>query len=145
MTAKNSSNTVTIFTDGGARGNPGPAACAFVVVSDNQMIAQKGRYLGNATNNYAEYQGVIEALMWLTAHKDEVMFPVTISLDSQLVVNQLQGLFKVKEPTLRTLLLEIKTLEQQVGNAVFYHHIPRLHNSRADQLVNITLNQQLGL
>ncbi len=127
---------IKIFTDGGSRGNPGQAACAYVVFDDAGNIRQScGKYLGVATNNEAEYQGVIEAL---TALKD---LELSFFLDSLLVVNQLNGLWKIKEPRLRELLLKVRALEN--NRKITYTHIPREQNTTADLLVNETLDQKM--
>src|SRR3989344_3558887 len=96
-----------VHTDGGARGNPGPAAIGVVIEEGNKTLAAFGKTIGEATNNIAEYTAVIEALMWLTQHPADY---IQFFLDSTLVVNQLNGLFKVKEPHLRELLLQVRTL-----------------------------------
>ncbi len=132
---------MTIFTDGGARGNPGPAACAYVVYDDDGNIRQKcGKYLGTATNNEAEYWAVIEALGYIVSIKNSVS-SIAFFLDSQLVVNQLNGKFKVKEARLRELLLKIKSIEGEVTPlSIGYVHVPREQNAAADALVNETLD-----
>lgn len=137
-----------VHTDGGARGNPGPAAAAFVVYDEaGNLRAKRGKYLGRATNNEAEYQAAIEALEWLIHDKDEILRQaqddVTVSffLDSNLVVNQLNGLFKVKEGRLRLLLLKIRELESQIPVAVTYSYVPREQNGLADAVVNETLDK----
>ncbi len=127
---------IKIFTDGGSRGNPGQAACAYVVFDDAGNIRQScGKYLGVATNNEAEYQGVIEAL---TALKD---LELSFFLDSLLVVNQLNGLWKIKAPRLRELLMKGRALEN--NRKITYTHIPREQNTTADLLVNETLDQKM--
>ena len=135
-------NQISIYCDGGARGNPGPAACAFVVKdSSGKIIHEQGFYLGTATNNQAEYQAVIEALKWVSALNPQ---PSTLNfyLDSQLVVNQLKGEYKVKDPGLKIKHLEIKRLisnfKFQISNFVY---VPREQNSRADFVVNQTLDK----
>lgn len=135
-----------IFADGGARGNPGPAATGFVVKDDTgKILAQKGEYLGKATNNVAEYQAVIKALEWLrtnrrvVADKERIVF----FLDSQLVVNQLNGLFRVKNARLRNLIIEARQLEGEVDPPIFYQHVSREKNREADFLVNQTLDDRL--
>ncbi len=131
-----------IHTDGGARGNPGPAACAFVATDDSgRLIHQQGFYLGIATNNQAEYQAVIESLKWLSAMNHE---PITVNyyLDSQLVVSQLKGLFKIKDPGLKIKNLEIKELIKNYKLKIKnFTYIPREQNSAADHLVNQTLDK----
>ncbi len=127
---------IKIFTDGGSRGNPGQAACAYVVYDHAGNIRQKcGKYLGVATNNEAEYQGVIEALMGVSDQE------LSFFLDSLLVVNQLNGLWKIKEPRLRELLLKVRALEN--NRKITYSHIPREQNAAADLLVNETLDQKM--
>jgi len=136
---------LNVFCDGGARGNPGPAATGFLIKDQKGKILEKtGKFIGQTTNNVAEYQAVIEALKWL---KDN--FRLTISsyqffLDSKLIVNQLNGLFKIKNGKLRELVVEIRQLEQRVGGNVSYQFIKREKNQEADQLVNQVLDQQFS-
>ncbi len=134
--------TLRVFCDGGARGNPGPAASAFVATDENgALIHQQGFYLGVTTNNQAEYQAVIEALRWLSTTNHELL-TINFYLDSQLVVNQIKGLFKIKEPGLKIKNLEIKELiknyKLQIKN---YWYVPREQNAAADFLVNQTLDK----
>lgn len=135
-----------IFADGGARGNPGPAAAGFVVKDNTgKILAQKGEYLGEATNNVAEYQAVIKAFEWLRANRRVIADKERIGffIDSQLIVNQLNGLFKVKNARLRNLIVEVRQLEGEVGLPVFYQHVPREKNREADSLVNQILDDRL--
>ena len=131
-----------IHTDGGARGNPGPAAIGVVVEGEaSKIIAQFGKYIGEATNNVAEYVAVIEALTWLKNNPDHSdKQRIYFYLDSTLVVNQLNGLFKVKDAHLRELLSHVRILEQEIGNTIYYAHIPREQNVHADSLVNKALD-----
>lgn len=131
--------TFKVFTDGGSRGNPGKAACAFVVYDDAGNIRQKrGKYLGVATNNEAEYHGVVEALSHSELGEES---HINFFLDSLLVVNQLNGLWKIKEPRLRELLMKVKQLEN--NRKITYAHVPREKNYEADLLVNETLDAQI--
>lgn len=133
-----------VFTDGGARGNPGPGACAFVVKDEAGNLREKrGKFLGMSTNNEAEYQAVIEALSYLGNTSDRrSISDVDFFLDSNLVVNQLNGKFKVKESRLRELLLKVRELERAMEDAqIGYSHVPREENSEADGLVNETLDR----
>ncbi|PIU35125.1 ribonuclease H [Candidatus Shapirobacteria bacterium CG07_land_8_20_14_0_80_39_18] len=130
-----------IYTDGGARGNPGPAAIGvYVVDSDGKEILRKSKQIGEATNNIAEYRAVIEALEWIkknfqsTSKVSDLNFQ--FYLDSSLVVNQLNGIFKVKQSHLRDLLLQVRKLEQEIGGKILYNFIPREKNKTADFLVN---------
>lgn len=134
--------TLYVFTDGGARGNPGPAACAFVVKDDKgKILAEKGKFIGRATNNIAEYQAVIEALKWIKDNFPQIS-KVQFFLDSQLVVNQLNGVFRIKNQNLRNLILEIKKREQEIMSKIFYQFIPREKNRRADFLISQILRSK---
>ena len=134
-----------IFCDGGARGNPGPAASAFVVLnSSGQEIYSQGIYLGKATNNQAEYQAVVAAFHWLSSHRPESVSSVAFYLDSELIVRQLTGVYKIKDLTLRQLAQQIHALLIKMNSlSVTFHHIPRSQNSVADALVNATLDAQV--
>ena len=128
-----------IYTDGGARGNPGPAAIGvYVVDSDGKEILRKSKQIGEATNNIAEYRAVIEALEWIreNAEGQSASWRIKFYLDSSLVVNQLNGIFKVKQSHLRDLLLQVRKLEQEIGGKILYNFIPREKNKTADFLVN---------
>ena len=127
---------IIIHTDGGARGNPGPAACAFVAEVGDKIIEKRSRYLGVATNNYAEYQGLILAMQWLPA-KSQIFF----YLDSELVVKQLTGLYKVKNQNLKKLNDEIMGIVKEKQLTVVFKSIPREKNTIADALVNKELDE----
>ena len=131
----------TVYTDGGARGNPGPAAIGvYIIDHEGKEILRKGKQIGEATNNTAEYSAVIEALKWIKENIESVLNisnpNLQFYLDSSLVVNQLNGIFKVKQKHLRELLLQVKLLEQEVGGKILYNFIPREKNIIADSLVN---------
>lgn len=128
-----------VHTDGGARGNPGPAAVGVVIedVSNGSLIVEFGKCIGETTNNVAEYMAVCEALR---SSKDKGATEINFFLDSVLVVNQLNGKFKVKDAKLRELLLQVRILEQELGATVAYHVVPREQNRRADFLVNQALD-----
>jgi len=136
-----------VHTDGGARGNPGPAAIGVVIekiVDGRSSIVDKfGKTIGEATNNVAEYTAVKEALKAMKSlepRTENEKIEIFFYLDSTLVVNQLNGLFKIKDPTLRSLVTDIRILEQQTGGQVSYSPIPRQQNRRADFLVNQALD-----
>jgi ribonuclease HI len=142
---KDKSYQLTIFADGGARGNPGPAAAGFVITdSDGRILKQAGEYLGETTNNVAEYQGVVLALKWVKKNIDQKIDQINFFLDSKLVVNQLNGLFKVKNGGLRDLIVQVRQLEKGVGGNVSYRHLSREKNQKADALVNQTLDKQVA-
>jgi len=133
--------TFIIYTDGGSRGNPGPSAIGVYVPERNKRY---GAYLGEGTNNEAEYQAVAFALKkaksLLGTHVAQQTI-VEIRSDSQLIVNQLSGLFKIKEQELFTHFIAVWNLKQDFQDVRFVH-IPREQNSVADKLVNEALDEQ---
>lgn len=135
----------TVHVDGGSRGNPGPSAAAFIVRDEQgSTIHQQGVALGRLTNNQAEYHGVLAALQWLSraaTGNSSAPESILIVLDSELLVKQMTGLFKIKSPELRRLAIQAKTLERSLGIPVQYRHVRREENSDADRLVNKTLDQ----
>jgi ribonuclease HI len=140
-----SSMKFRIHTDGGARGNPGPAGIGIVIEKEegnaHTIISSYGKHIGIATNNVAEYSAVKDALETLVSKDLKGEGNVyAFFLDSLLVVNQLNGSFKVKDATLRDFLSRIRILEQQLGGITTYTHIPRVQNSRADAEVNKALD-----
>src|SRR5262249_48936003 len=134
---------ILIYTDGGARGNPGPAACG-VYITDWQKIvlAQFGISLGIATNNVAEYQGVIHALSWLLRNPDATrrVDQISFFLDSQLVCRQLLREYKVKDPNLQGLFHQALEMQSRIPIPINFFHIPREENKNADKLVNQALD-----
>ena len=138
-------NSLVIYTDGGARGNPGRAAVGIVIKTETGEVLQEiFRTIGVTTNNVAEYTAVVAALEWLKnnkqIYKSTNMQMIQFYLDSVLVVNQLNGKFKVKDSQLRELLLKVRMLEQEVGGQIYYTSIPREKNWQADGLVNRALD-----
>ncbi|TRO45850.1 ribonuclease HI family protein [Candidatus Bathyarchaeota archaeon] len=132
---------VTIFSDGGSRGNPGPAAIGFLILSETgQTLMVKSRYLGSRTNNQAEYEAIIEALETaLALHAKEV----TCHLDSQLVVKQITGEYQVKNAALRKLWKKVQEVKSSFKKASFIN-VPRTNSQiqKADALVNKALDEQ---
>ena len=126
-----------LFTDGGARGNPGPAAYGFVLeTEDGTVLAAEGEAIGTATNNVAEYSGLIAGLQRaVDLHVPEV----EVVSDSGLMVKQMRGEYRVKNEALRELYDEATALARRVGN-VEYRHGRRAHNELADKLVNDALD-----
>jgi ribonuclease HI len=139
------SEIITVFTDGGSRGNPGPSACAFISYNAQGAIQEKrGKYIGFCTNNNAEYQGVIMALDYLVQFKKTLkrdLIIVNFYIDSRLVVSQLNGLFKVKDAGIRILIAKIREKENELSVPIRYNLIPREKNYLADNLVNQTLDR----
>ena len=126
-----------LFTDGGARGNPGPAAYGFVLESeDGTVLAAEGEAIGSATNNVAEYSGLVAGLQKaIDLHVPEV----EVVSDSELMVKQMRGEYRVKNEALRELFDEATALARRLGN-VEYRHVKRAHNELADKLVNDALD-----
>jgi probable phosphoglycerate mutase len=126
-----------LFTDGGARGNPGPAAYGFVLeTEDGTVLAAEGQAIGVATNNVAEYSGLVAGLRKaLELHVPEV----EVVSDSELLVKQMRGEYRVKNEALRALFVEAGTLARGL-QSVEYRHVKRAHNELADRLVNEALD-----
>jgi ribonuclease HI len=126
-----------LFTDGGARGNPGPAAYGFVLEKDDgTLLAAEGRAIGSATNNVAEYSGLIAGLRKAI----ELAVPeVEVVSDSELMVKQMRGEYRVKNEALRGLCVEANALARRL-ESVEYRHVKRAHNELADRLVNDALD-----
>lgn len=134
---------ILIHSDGGARGNPGPAAIGVVVkTEDGEVLAKISEYIGETTNNIAEYTAVLQGLKRLKVMlKDKKLRgPFEWILDSELVVKQLAGEYKVKNPGLRPLFEEIRDLCVAFPNLTF-KHVRREENKEADRLVNEALDK----
>jgi ribonuclease HI len=129
-----------IYCDGGARGNPGPAAAAFVVIEDGKVVFSQSKYLGKTTNNVAEYEAVILALDWLAKHK-VLKSKIQFILDSELITKQMEGVYKVKSQNLKPIFIKAKRLESQLPMKVFYRWATRENNKLADFLVNKELDK----
>lgn len=129
-----------LYTDGGARGNPGPAGIGFVLFEDDQNIYEFKKYIGECTNNVAEYMALITALMY--ASQKEIK-NVKCFLDSELVVKQLNGLYKVKHKDMIQLYNKVQELVK-LFDKVTFANIPREQNKIADSLVNQALDEQIS-
>ena len=132
-----------IFTDGGARGNPGPAGIGVVIASDDgKTISRHKKYIGEATNNVAEYKALILSLEEAVKISN-FQYPISniqINMDSELVVRQMQGKYKIKEPTLKVLAQEVFSLINKFKNVEFTH-VFREKNKEADKLVNEAIDE----
>jgi ribonuclease HI len=127
--------------DGGARGNPGPAAVGAVVSSaEGDVLAEEGRYIGEATNNVAEYRAV---LLGLELARSLGARSVEVVNDSELVARQIGGQYKVKNPGLRPLWQEAMSSLREF-DSWSVKNVPRALNARADELVNQALDQEAG-
>jgi ribonuclease HI len=128
---------VKLSTDGGARGNPGPAAFAYVLeAEDGTVLAAHGETIGVATNNVAEYSGLIAGL---EKARELGLRDVEVVSDSELMVKQMRGEYRVKNEALRELFLRAGRLARDIGS-VTYTAVRREHNELADRLVNEALD-----
>ena len=129
-----------VEADGGSRGNPGVAASGSVVIDaqSGEILAEVGRYLGHATNNVAEYTGLIEGVK--KALQIDPDAELHVRMDSKLVVEQMSGRWKIKHPDMAELAAEARSL--LVGTPVKFEWVPRLQNSRADKAANLSMDLQ---
>lgn len=133
--------TIIINTDGGARGNPGPAGAGYVIADDGVVLFEGKAYLGpHQTNNWAEYEAVALALakakeLGLSGRSLEVR------MDSQLVVEQVMGRWKIKEPTLKPQAAKIHALLADGFPRYEFRYVPRAQNKEADRLVNEAIDE----
>jgi ribonuclease HI len=127
--------------DGGARGNPGPAGYGVVIADQaGHKVAALSEYLGHQTNNYAEYSGLLAALDYALAHRHKALKVVA---DSELLVKQIRGEYKVKSPTLLELYQRAKTM---IGQLEWFsiEHVLRGGNQEADRLANLAMDKGMG-
>ena len=130
-----------LFTDGGARGNPGPAGYGVRIEDPNGTLLEEfSDAIGVATNNVAEYRGLIAALEWALEHRCK---DVLIRSDSLLLVQQMLGRYKVKNPGLQALHKEARGLASRIGR-VRFEHVRREANPHADRLANDAMDRQDG-
>ncbi|MCL5003882.1 MAG: ribonuclease HI family protein [Patescibacteria group bacterium] len=133
-------NRLLVYSDGGSRGNPGPAAIGFVIKNKTgQTVFETGKSIGAATNNMAEYEAIIAAL-----EKSLNLGAASVDcfLDSELAVRQLNGVYKIKDARIKIYSARILVLRQKFKSVTF-SHIPREKNQRADFLVNRALDTRL--
>ena len=137
----NASATHTAHVDGGARGNPGPSGFG-VVVHDAQgkKVAELSQYLGHQTNNFAEYNGLLAALRFAITNQIQSLKVIS---DSELMVRQMKGIYKVRHPELRKLYDEAQHLTAQI-EYVEIRHALREHNQTADRLANQAMDRGKG-
>ena len=129
---------IFLFTDGASRGNPGPAAAGVVLKDERgKVIAEDHRFLGRMTNNEAEYRALLFGLTKAQALKKDG--ELMVLMDSELVVSQLRGTYKIKAPHLRRLLMEVK-IQERAFSKIIYKLIPREKNAHADALANEALD-----
>jgi ribonuclease HI len=136
---------ITVFTDGGARGNPGPAgAGVYIVGADGKPLKSIAQFLGRQTNNWAEYEAVIlalEALKKLFGRERLRELDIELKLDSELVARQLRGEYQIKEPTLFPQYIRVHNLRVSDVPNLTITHVPRAQNKDADRLANEAMDQ----
>jgi probable phosphoglycerate mutase len=129
------------FIDGGARGNPGPAGYGVRIEDqDGELVAELRGALGTATNNVAEYHGLIAALAWMAEHGHR---DVEIRSDSLLLVKQMRGEYKIKNEGLKPLAAQARLLMMELGR-VELRHVRREQNTEADRLANLAMDEAAG-
>lgn len=142
---------LTIHTDGGSRGNPGPAAVGIVILGEKdqeRFLFEHSETIGDQTNNVAEYMGVIIALR-LCLQKEFSADTFNFILDSELIVRQITGQYRIKEPHLQQLASEVRHLiddlkNKQLLGSVNFRHVLRAENKGADRLVNQALDGSMS-
>ncbi len=134
--------TITVHTDGGARGNPGPAGIGVAVYDEaGEVMTELAEFIGNATNNVAEYTAIVRALEHIgTMVADTKSVHLTVKLDSELVQRQMNGVYKVKDATLKTYFEKAKALTGEYASVTFIH-VPRSANKAADALANKAMDK----
>jgi len=139
MTNAGTGERLVLRTDGASRGNPGPAAAGIVIEHlDGTVLAQLGQYLGEMPNNQAEYRALILGLQLVTARQPAA---VNIYMDSELVVRQMTGVYRVRDATLQQLYREEMALVKALPHVTFTH-VRRAQNALADRLANQALNER---
>lgn len=137
----NMDQKLKVYTDGGARGNPGPAAAGVVIMNEsNEVIESFGQYLGETTNNQAEYQGLILGLKKVVEMKAT---EVEVYMDSELIIEQMKRNYKVKNAELASLFVKAWNLTHEFKK-ISFRHIRRNENKLADSEVNKALDQELS-
>jgi ribonuclease HI len=134
---------LSIYTDGGSRGNPGRSGCGLVVYDDlDNILFQQSLYLGIKTNNQAEYSGLVSALNWLSSNQQNYSIDkASIFMDSQLIIRQMQGIYKVKSKNLIAHFQKAKDIVSQLSFPISFKHVLRDKNTLADELANSAMDQ----
>lgn len=132
-----------VFTDGAARGNPGESASGYSVYREGRLIREDVWYNGRKTNNYAEYRAAIGALKWCSDNFDAASTDLTLFSDSQLLVNQANGTYKVRSESMKELRRELSALVKTFRSAIF-RNVPRSNSliTRVDRRLNLFLDRR---
>lgn len=139
--------TVFVHTDGGSRGNPGPSACGVVIVhaDTKEVLFETHKFLGIGTNNEAEYQGLLFAIEILSTFAPENgVEKVVFRLDSNLVVQQIQGNWKIKDARMREYVVSAQSSLRNAPYSWSIEYVPRAQNAYADMQVNMCLDAELA-
>jgi probable phosphoglycerate mutase len=137
---REASSTIVAYIDGGARGNPGPAGYGVVITNaSGEIVAELSKYLGHRTNNFAEYSGLLAALEFTLSHN---YVSLNVVSDSELLVRQIRGIYKVRSPELKPLYVQARLL---IGKLHDFHieHVRREKNKQADKLANQAMDEGL--
>jgi ribonuclease HI len=137
---------IIVYTDGGARGNPGPAGIGVVIQDEaGKTLHESSAYIGETTNNVAEYEALIRALEDLQLFGEKLKdIAVEVRMDSELIVRQMQGVYKVREPSLKERFAKVAAVRLERAPNLTFVHVPREKNKRADELVNEAIDKVLG-
>ncbi len=134
--------SIVIYTDGGARGNPGPAGAGAVIYKGKKKIAEVSEFLGKQTNNFAEYEALLLAL---EATREELGSPVKdkvmVKMDSELIVRQMVGMYKVKDAVLKLKYTAAKKMIHESFPKIEFMHVRRELNKEADALANDAMDR----
>jgi len=133
-----------VYTDGAARGNPGLAGAGVAIKDETgKIICSLSKFLGNKTNNEAEYAAVNLAVDWLSQNLPKTK-EIQFFFDSRLLVNQLSGHWRVKAPHLKPIVANLRLKIAGLGKKVLFNHLPREENSLADGLANLAIDEIAG-
>lgn len=133
---------ITIYTDGGSRGNPGPAGAGAAIYKGEKEIGSVSKFLGTQTNNWAEYEALILALeMTHRLLGSPVTTQVTVKMDSELIVKQMKGEYRVKNPVMKLKHQRVRELILESFPKIEFVHVRRELNSRADELANDAMDR----
>jgi ribonuclease HI len=135
---------IVIYADGGSRGNPGPSGAGAVVFEGKEVIAEVSLFLGTATNNIAEYTAILEGLKAAKKKLGASVLKrahVEVRMDSELVIRQLLGRYKVKHPNLKPLFAQVQAEVEKHFPNITYTHVPRDKNAYADRLANDAMDK----
>lgn len=133
---------IVIYTDGGARGNPGPAGAGAAIYKDGKEVAHVSKYLGKQTNNWAEYEALILALEM--AHNvlgSPITNHVAVRMDSELIVKQMRGEYRVKDKELKKQHERVRAIIAEAYPDISFSHVRREQNTRADELANDAMDR----